>query len=72
MSQTSVSSRKTSSLKENVKSFFKKLLTYVLIFGQTTFFSIIKLNSEKNVSFIYSIITLFSKITYYLSRLSQA
>ena len=36
------------------------------------FFSIIKKDKKKNVSFIDSIVTLIWKIVYYLSGLSQA
>ena len=53
--------RKVTCLKE--KFLKTHYLTYnAIIFGLKTFFSIIKLIFEGKVSFIYSVITLFSKI----------
>ena len=52
----------------------KKLLTYFLcsiIWSENFLSENFLFYSEKNASFIYSIITLFSKIGYYLSSLSQ-
>ena len=48
-----------------------QLTSYAIIFSQRSFFSIIELIFQKNVSFTYSIITLFSKNAYYLNRLSR-
>ena len=56
---------KSNMFKGERKKFLKThYLTYnAIIFGLKTFFSIIKLIFEGKVSFIYSVITLFSKIT---------
>ena len=61
-------------LKGECKKLLKncQLTSYAIIFCQSTLFSIIKLFCEENLSFCYSIMTLFSKITYFLSTLSRA
>ena len=53
-------------IKEEHKKFLKNrwLTSYAITMDQITFVSTINFFSEKNVSFIYSIVTLFSKITY--------
>ena len=60
-------------IKGDCKKFFNCNLTYAIIFGQRTFYSLIKLLfQEKNeLYFMYSITLLFLMIVYYLSRLYQ-
>ena len=59
------------SLKGNVRN-FKKTVNLLLIWSEIFLFYHENLFSEKNVSFIYSIIMLISKIACYLNRLDRA
>ena len=47
---------------------YRMLTSYAILFGQRTFFSIMKLVFRGKREFYYSVV-LFSRIAYYLSRL---